>query len=134
MKTWTWLGAALVLSACSSSNKKACENIFKVTTGAATADKGGSFLEMCLQNQTTDRLGIYCKNPQPMLDCAATAGDKDALSKCKDTCQKKSCTEVTKAVIAKAGDKFDSDTQEAMLKRAENDLGCGWQFDSFNFP
>jgi hypothetical protein len=133
MKTWTVLGAALVLSACSSSNKKACENIFKVTTGKPV-DQGGSFLEMCLQNQTADRLGIYCKNPQAMLDCAATAADQDGLSKCKDTCQKKSCTDVTKAVIAKAGDKFDDDTQEAMLKRAENDLGCGWQFDSFNFP
>lgn len=134
MKTWTLLGAALVLSTCSSGgNKKACENIFKVTTGKA-ADQGGSFLDMCLQNQTVDRLGTYCKNPKDLLACAETAADKDALGKCKDKCQRKSCTDVTRAVISKAGDKYDSDAQEAMLKRAENDLGCAWQFDAFNFP
>jgi hypothetical protein len=135
MRRWTVVAVVLAgASACSSSNKKACENIFKVTTGAASADKGGSFLEMCLQNQTTDRLGIYCKNPQALLDCAASAGDKDALGKCKDQCQRKSCTEVVKAVIAKAGDRFDDATQEAMLKKAEGDLGCSPHFDNFTFP
>jgi hypothetical protein len=133
MKTWM-LFAAVGLSACSGGgNKAACENIFKVTTGKA-ASEGGSFLEMCLQNQTVDRLGIYCKNPKELLACAEKAGDKDALGKCKDTCQRKSCTDVTKAVIARAGDKYDDAAQEAMLKRAENDLGCSWQFDAFNFP
>ena len=120
-------------SGCSSSNKKACENIFKVTTGAASAEKGGAFLEMCLQSQTSDRLGMYCKNPQDLLDCAAGAGDKDALGKCKDKCQRKACVEVTRAVLAKT-DRFDDATKEAMLKKAETDLGCGSQFDAFNFP
>ena len=125
----------LALSSCSNSkNKAACENIFKVTTGAASAEKGGAFLEMCLQNQTTDRLGMYCKNPQELLDCAAAAADKDTLTKCKEKCKRKDCTEATKAVIAKAGDRYDDNTKEEMLKKAEGDLGCKQIFDGFNFP
>jgi hypothetical protein len=45
-----------------------------------------------------------------------------------------SCPVDTTAVYAMAGYQYDDDTQDAMLTRAENDLGCGLLFDSYNFP
>lgn len=125
------VGAVLLAAGCTGGNKKACDNIFKITSGGAPADKGGAFLEMCRQNQTTERLGIYCKNPQALLDCAAAAADKDGLGRCKEQCQRKDCKAVVEAQLAKAPDRFDDATQEAMLKKAETDLSC---HDAFTFP
>lgn len=135
MARWMVVTAVLVFAgACSSSNKKACENIFKITTGSASVEKGGVFLEMCLQNQTADRIGTFCKNAAAMLDCAATAADKDTLLKCKDKCERKDCKAIVKAVVARAGDQLDDKTKEAMLARAETDLACTAQWSTFNFP